>query len=117
MLIGRFGVKGRSLCVGGAVTVSARFWIMQAVVCMVVQQQCFGCIDGRVQLRAGIQVLSVQVHTPRISPAKKRQVNITWKKPLHTTVTCESAERVNFHVTFDLPLLTSTRTAVHIHAL
>lgn len=99
MLIGRFDVKRSSLCVGGAVTVSARFWIMQAVVCMVVQQQCFGCIDGRVQLRAGIQVLSVQVHPPRISPAKKRQVTITWKKPFHPAVTCESAK--SLHVTFD----------------
>lgn len=84
MQIGRFDVKGSSLCGGGAVTASARFWIMQAVVCMVVQQQCFGCIDGRVQVRAGIQVLSVQVHTPGISPAKMRQVTITWKNNLLT---------------------------------
>lgn len=40
------------------------------VVCVVVQQQSFGCIDGRVQLWTGIQVLPVQVHTPGISPAK-----------------------------------------------
>lgn len=37
---------------------------------MVVQQQCFGCIDGRVELRMGIQILPVEVHTPGISPAK-----------------------------------------------
>lgn len=28
--------------------------IVQAVVCVVVKQQCFGAIDGRVQLRAGV---------------------------------------------------------------
>lgn len=56
---------------------SAGLCIVQAVVGVVVEQQRFGCIDGRVQLRAGVQVLSVQVHTPGISPAKKRQVSIT----------------------------------------
>ena len=50
---------------------SAGLCVVQAVVCVVVEQKCFGCIDGRVQLRAGVQVLSVQVHTPGISPAKK----------------------------------------------
>lgn len=55
---------------------SAGLCVVQAVVCVVVEQKCFGCIDGRVQLRAGVQVLSVQVHTPGISPAKKR-VTIT----------------------------------------
>lgn len=71
MPIGGFGVKGSGLSVWGAVIVSAGLWIVQAVVCVVVEQQCFGCIDGRVQLRAGIQVLSVQVHTPGISPVTK----------------------------------------------
>lgn len=74
MLIGGFDAKWRGLRVWGAVTVNAGLWIVQAVVCVVVEQKCFGCIDGRVQLRAGVQVLSVQVHTPGISPANKRQV-------------------------------------------
>lgn len=43
---------------------------MQAVAGVVVQQQCFGSVDGRVQLWTGIQVLPVQVHTPGVSPAK-----------------------------------------------
>ena len=50
---------------------TAGLWIMQVVMCVVVQQQCFGCIDGRVQFWTGIKVLSVQVHTSGISPAKK----------------------------------------------
>lgn len=43
---------------------------MQAVAGVVVQQQCFGGVDGRVQLWTGIQVLPVQVHTPGVSPAR-----------------------------------------------
>lgn len=72
MLIGGFDVKGSGLVVCGAATVCVRLWIVQVVVCVVVEQQCFGCKDGRVQLRAGIQVLPVQVDTSGISPAKKR---------------------------------------------
>lgn len=89
MLIGGLDVKGSGLCVRGVVTVGAGLCVVQAVVCVVVEQQCFGCIDGRVQLRAGVQVLSVQVHTPGISPAKKRQVTITqtvFKHCLQNTV-------------------------------
>lgn len=71
MLIGGFDAKGRGLRVCGAVTVSVGLCIAQTVVCVMVEQKCFGCIDGRVQLRAGVQVLSVQVHAPGISPAKK----------------------------------------------
>lgn len=59
MLIGWLGVEGRGLCVCGAVTASARVCIAHTVVCVVVKQQCFGCVDGRVQLRAGVQVLSI----------------------------------------------------------
>lgn len=59
MLIDGLGVEGRGLCVRGAVTASARVRIAYAVVYVVVKQQCFGCIDGRVQLRAGVQVLSI----------------------------------------------------------
>lgn len=44
--------------------------VVQAVAGVVVQQQCFGSVDGRVQLWTGIQVLPVQVHTPGVSPAK-----------------------------------------------
>lgn len=48
MLACRFNVEGRGFCVGGAVRMSARLRLVQAVVCVVVEQQCFGCIDGRV---------------------------------------------------------------------
>lgn len=70
MLIRRFDDNGSVLCVRRAVTVRAGLRIMQAVVWVVVQQQCFGSVDGRMQLRVWIQVLPVQVHTPGISPAK-----------------------------------------------
>lgn len=33
---------------GGTVRTSAWLCFVQAVVCVVVEQQCFGCIDGRV---------------------------------------------------------------------
>lgn len=75
MLTGGFDVKVSGLCVCEAVTVSAGLCIMQAVVFVVVEQQCFGCIDGRMQLRAGVQVLPIQVHTPGISPAKERPIS------------------------------------------
>lgn len=57
-----FNVEGSRLYVCGAA-----LRVVQAVVCVVVQQQGFGCVDGRVELLAGVQVLSVQVHTSGIS--------------------------------------------------
>lgn len=83
MLIGGFDVQGSGLVVCGAATVCVRLWIVQVVVCVVVEQQCFGCKDGRVQLRAGIQVLPVQVDTPGISPAKKETRLLGFKKNKH----------------------------------
>lgn len=59
MLIGGFDVEGRGLSMWRTVRMRVRLGIVQPVVRVVVQQQCFGCIDGRVQLRAGIQVLPV----------------------------------------------------------
>lgn len=49
-LTGRLVVNGTALDAWGAELLRAGLWIVQAVVCVVVQQQCFGCIDGRVQL-------------------------------------------------------------------
>lgn len=48
MLACRFNIAGWGLCAGGAVRMSGRVCFVQAVVCVVVEQQCFGCIDGRV---------------------------------------------------------------------
>lgn len=73
MLICGFNVEGRRLRVWGAGAMGAGLCIVQSVVCVVVQQQRFGCVDGRVQLRAGVQVLSVQVHTPGIGSLKKEK--------------------------------------------
>lgn len=74
MLIDGLDVEGRGLSVWGAVTACAGLWMVHAVVCVMVKQQGFGCIDGRVQLRAGVQVLSIQVHTPGISPTKQGNI-------------------------------------------
>lgn len=63
-------MSGKGLDTWRADFLQSGLWIMQVVVCVVVQQQSFGCIDGRVQLWIGIQVLPVQVHTPGVSPAK-----------------------------------------------
>ena len=52
-------VQLRGRCVCGAVTASTRVRIVHAVVYVMVKQQCFGCVDGRMQLRAGVKVLSI----------------------------------------------------------
>lgn len=69
-MTGRLGINGNGFDARRAEFLQAGLWIVQTVVCVVVQQQCFGCIDGRVQLRTGIQVLPVEVHASGIGPAK-----------------------------------------------
>lgn len=61
------------------VVVTAGLCVVQTVVCVVVEQQCFSCVDGWVQLRAGVQVLSIQVHSSGISPAKHKPITVLTK--------------------------------------
>lgn len=72
MLIGSFGVEGRGLGAWGPAGMRVRLGATQLVVFVVVQQQRFGRVDGRVQLGAGVQVLPVQVDAPGVGPAKTK---------------------------------------------
>lgn len=71
--VGDLGTEGAAVLRGGADGGLPAGGVGALVVLVVVEQQGLGPIDGGVQLRAGVQVLPVQVDATRVGPAGGRE--------------------------------------------
>ena len=58
------------MCVRVCVDVRVGVCVCGAVVCVVVEQQCFSSVNGGVEIRTRVQILSVQIHPSRVSPGE-----------------------------------------------